>query len=137
VKRSQTALILAKIAMGDNRRLDPDDAVETPILDYWHEQIGDLDVRDCLAAVAEHRRSSGEYLMPVHVRDGVKRVRGARLAVVSDLGVIMGDVDGDTPGPEWLATLKARRAAIAAGAPLVEAIAACPAPKAITAGGGR
>ena len=110
--------------MGDNRRLDRDDGSETPILDYWHEEIGDLQAMDCLEAVRMHRQASTEYLMPAHIRAAVKRIREARLdAEGASLEALTADMDGDTPGAVWAATLRARRAAVAAGNPPAEVLA--------------
>jgi hypothetical protein len=68
----QTAAILAKVAALDGRN-DTDSAILA-----WHEVIADLDYQDALRAVAMHRMESTEYLMPVHVRQLVARIRSER-----------------------------------------------------------
>lgn len=66
--------LLAKIQAHDNRNVDK------ATIAAWHEVVSDLDFEDAMTAVADHRRQSAEYLLPVHVREGVRRIRGARLA---------------------------------------------------------
>ena len=132
MKRSETALVLAKIAIGYNRRLDPPDARDTPILDFWHEQIGDLDLRDSLTAVRDHFRNSGEYLRPVHVRSAVKEIRWSRIAGIND-GDLTLDLDPDAPIGDYLATTRARASAIEGGMPIPQAIATIAPVKAIEA----
>lgn len=105
MNRSETALLLAKIAVVDNRRLDPDDAdvsspAATPIISTWHELIGHLQFSDCAAAVADHRRSSHEYLTPIHVIEGVRRIRNARLDACPPDRDLMAGLDPDMPGAE-------------------------------------
>lgn len=132
MKRSQTALVLAKIAAVDNRRLDPPDADMTPILDSWHEAIGDLGVQDCLDAVRDHRRETTEWLQPAHVRDRVIVMRRARVENVEDIDLVR-DVHPDDP--HWARILQGRRAALLDGLTLDQAK-AIPAPEALRAIGG-
>ncbi|GEM_PF-2611448 len=68
----QTANVLAKAAAIDNRNQS-----DAAIL-AWHEIIGDLDYRDALNAVAQHRRESDAYLMPVHIRRIAEKLRAER-----------------------------------------------------------
>jgi hypothetical protein len=68
----QTANVLAKAAAIDNRNQS-----DAAIL-AWHEIIGDLDYRDALNAVAQHRRESDAYLMPVHIRRIAEKLRTER-----------------------------------------------------------
>jgi len=66
----ETARVLAKAAAVDNR-----DVSEVNVM-AWHEIIGDLDLAECLEAVARHRRDSpGVYLEPGHVRRIAKVIR--------------------------------------------------------------
>jgi len=69
---NDTARLLAVIQVGDNRKVD-----ELTIQE-WHHAVSDLDAADAVAAVREHRRKSGDYLAPHHVRAGVKRIRDER-----------------------------------------------------------
>jgi len=70
----ETAAVLAKIKLGDNRQVDNAGLV----LNEWHDAIGDLEYSDAIAAVVLHRRESTEYLMPAHIRMGAKRARESR-----------------------------------------------------------
>jgi hypothetical protein len=70
----ETAAVLAKIKLGDNRQVDNAGLV----LNEWHDAIGDLNYSDAIAAVVLHRRESTEYLMPAHIRMGAKRARESR-----------------------------------------------------------
>jgi hypothetical protein len=68
------ARVLAKIATFDNR------TVEASTVAVWGEVIGDLQVDDCLAAVAEHFAGSTDYLLPAHVRAVAERLAAERRA---------------------------------------------------------
>ena len=70
----ETAAVLAKIKLGDNRQVDNAGLV----LNEWHDAIGDLEYTDAIAAVVLHRRESTEYLMPAHIRMGARRARESR-----------------------------------------------------------
>lgn len=58
----ETGAVLAKAAAIDNR-----DVGEATVL-AWHETLDDIDYRSALRAVTIHRRTSDEYLMPIHIR---------------------------------------------------------------------
>lgn len=45
----------------------------------WMDIIGDLDFQDSKAAVVRHFQESTEWLMPAHVRKGVRVIRDRRL----------------------------------------------------------
>lgn len=83
---SGTSRVVALIALGDRRHVDDETLL------HWHDVIGDLDERDALQAVRDHRKTSTEYLMPAHVRAGVRGIRRARLAAI---GPVLPDVDPD------------------------------------------
>lgn len=68
----ETALVVGKIAVYDKRTF-----TEETVL-AWHDVIGDLNYHDCLDAVTEHFRSSGDYLLPAHIRRTAKRYQEAR-----------------------------------------------------------
>ena len=70
----QVAAVLAKIQLGDNRETDAAGLV----LAEWVDSIGDLNFDDAVEAVRMHRKESTEYLLPAHVRAGVRRVRELR-----------------------------------------------------------
>ena len=116
MNRSATALVLAKIAAIDNRRLDPPDGGSTPILDAWHEVIGDLGFQDCIEAVTAHRCESREWIQPADIRQRVLAVRAKRHTNIDDADLTE-DVDPNDI-PAYLATLRARRQAIGDGMPL-------------------
>jgi len=73
VKLSETAVFLGKAALIDNRTVGEADVAA------WHELIGDLPLRDCMAALAEHRKAGAEWLMPSHIIARVRDIRRARL----------------------------------------------------------
>lgn len=83
---AETAKVLTLIQLVDRRHVD-----ETTIA-AWHDLIGDLDFTDACEAVRAHRRASTDYLLPAHVRAGVRVIRGARLARHPDP---LPDVDPD------------------------------------------
>ena len=64
----ETAQVLAKIQLGDNRQVD-----ELTVRE-WHDSIGHLAMHEAIEAVRMHRQTSLDYLMPAHV------VAGARIA---------------------------------------------------------
>lgn len=45
----------------------------------WHAVVGDLSLDDALAAVRAHYAETSDWLMPAHVRKGVKAMRRDRL----------------------------------------------------------
>ena len=76
MKPHQMADLLNLISSTDGRNLTQ----QMPVA--WMEIIGDLDFEDSKAAVVDHFQSSTEWLMPAHVRAGVKRIRDKRLTAV-------------------------------------------------------
>ncbi|MDJ1370656.1 hypothetical protein [Gulosibacter molinativorax] len=68
----ETAQVLAKIQLGDNRQVD-----ELTVRE-WHDTIGHLEFVDAIAAVKEHRQMTADYLMPAHVIGGARRSRERR-----------------------------------------------------------
>lgn len=100
----ETALIVGLVAQGDNRNVD-----ERTIA-YWHDLIGDLNFQDAQTAVREFRRESTEYLMPVHVRQRVARLRADRIASAGRLEPVCGPDD-----PNYFRELRLLRSAVAEG----------------------
>jgi hypothetical protein len=45
----------------------------------WRRAMHGLQLGDCKDAIVEHYTTSSTWLMPAHVRDGVKRIRAARI----------------------------------------------------------
>lgn len=74
----QVAKVLTKIRAFDNRK------VESLTIAAWVEAIGDLDYRECLEAVAEHFRTSTDYIMPAHVRRLAEAIGSRRRAEAAD-----------------------------------------------------
>ena len=71
---SDTAKVLAKIKLGDNREVD----AKGLVLTEWHENIGDLVFEDAIAGVTMHRKESADYLTFAHVRINARRARDIR-----------------------------------------------------------
>jgi hypothetical protein len=114
---AEAATLLAGIAAFDNRK--PDEAAAK----MWAHALDGLRLEDCAQAVVEHFKTSSEYLMPVHVRSGVKRIRAKRLAEhppvippddVTDFGAWLAGInrrigDGETFDPnQFCGELKPR-----------------------------
>jgi hypothetical protein len=133
MNRAETALLLAKIAAGDNRRLDPadanlDDPASTPILTEWHQILGDLHFAMCVGAVTEHRRTSTEWLQPAHIRRIVMDRWHAANRGIPDWELTE-DINPHN-GRAYVDTLQFRRNLIAQGATLEQAKATPPPPQA-------
>jgi hypothetical protein len=74
VNIQETAAVLAKIKIGDNREVDSKGVV----LKEWHQEIGHLPYQDALEAVVMHRQESTEYLQAGHIVANVGRIRRRR-----------------------------------------------------------
>lgn len=86
----ETAVLLAKIQLGDNRQVD-----ELTIV-YWHETIGDLTLEQALTALKRFRRERpGTYLEPGHLLE-LADIIDEQAAPVRDLD------------PEWMLETKRR-----------------------------
>ncbi|AGW41724.1 coproporphyrinogen III oxidase [Leifsonia xyli subsp. cynodontis DSM 46306] len=75
----ETAKVLAKIQLGDNRQ------ITSLVIQEWHDTIGDLPYTDAVEAVRMHRRDTIAYLMPAHIRANARvlqhrRERAQRIA---------------------------------------------------------
>ena len=70
----ETGRLLAKCASYDRRKIGEAEVIA------WLQALGDLDYRDCEAAVVGHYTDSTDWLMPAHVRKRVKAMRDARIA---------------------------------------------------------
>ena len=69
MEKSETAKILAKAALIDNRRIDRE------TVEAWHEVIGHVPYDIAMAALTIHRRSSSEYLLPAHIISNLRKAR--------------------------------------------------------------
>ena len=68
----ETGTILAFVSLIDNRQVS-DEAIMA-----WHELLKDLEFEDARQAVTNHFKDSNEYLRPVHIIQGAKRVKMER-----------------------------------------------------------
>lgn len=88
MQESETAKILAKAALIDNRHIDRE------TVKAWHEIIGGIDFDVALAALTIHRRTSTEYLMPAHIIANLRRARDERAIEANRLRAL------DPPRPQ-------------------------------------
>ena len=79
----------------------------------WMEIIGDLDFQDAKAAVVKHFQQSTDWLMPAHVRAGVKSIRDKRLQAIS--GIEPNAADDRDGGRGYLEAHRSLVAAVASG----------------------
>lgn len=70
--KSETAQLLGKAALIDNRKVD------SATVEAWHEIIGHIDYPVALIALTIHRRTSADYLQPAHIVANLKRARDER-----------------------------------------------------------
>jgi hypothetical protein len=87
---------------------------------------------DALQAVRVHHAGTTDWCKPSHVAAGVRSIRSERFHNVTD-SELMAGVDESTPGVQWVAILRSRKARIADGATIPQAIGAVPAPSEIGA----
>jgi hypothetical protein len=73
MKPAEAAVLLTIAAAYDNRKPDADQAKA------WAMALDGLRFEDCRTVIVEHYRKSREWLMPVDVVMGVKRLRAQRL----------------------------------------------------------
>lgn len=69
----ETVDLLTAAAAFDRRTVGETDAVA------WHAAVGDLRFEDCRAAVIAHYTKTTDWLMPAHVRELVREIRGERI----------------------------------------------------------
>lgn len=69
MEKSETAKILAKAALIDNRKIDRE------TVEAWHEVIGHVEFNIAMAALTIHRRTSPDYLMPSHIIQNLRKAR--------------------------------------------------------------
>jgi len=77
VKPTEAAALLTIAAAFDNRKPDADQAKA------WAMALDGLRFEDCREVIIEHYRNSREWLMPVEVVAGVRRMRDRRIAALS------------------------------------------------------
>lgn len=72
MNKTEVAKLLTIASSIDNRN------VNEVAVEGWYAVLHPLPFEDCARAVKAHFEDSTEYLMPAHVRAGVKRIREAR-----------------------------------------------------------
>lgn len=74
MKPTEAAALLTIAAAYDNRRPDPDAAKA------WAMALDGLRFEDCRQVIVEHYQRSRDWMMPVDVIGGVKRLRAQRIS---------------------------------------------------------
>lgn len=81
----------------------------------WHTALHDLDLDDCRSAVTMHYAQHTDWVMPAHVRAGVRRIRTDRLdRAPLAVHAAVPDADPDDV-PRWLVALRTGRHRTASG----------------------
>ncbi|MBT8161030.1 MULTISPECIES: hypothetical protein [Arthrobacter] len=96
MEKSETAKILAKAALIDNRKIDRE------TVEAWHEVIGHVPYDIAMAALTIHRRTSSDYLVPAHIISNLRKARELHALEVNRLRAL----DPPKPAPrtkmpEW------------------------------------
>jgi hypothetical protein len=103
MKRSEVGELLTAIASTDNRTIGMLD------VDTWHAILpAGMPLREAMAAVVNHRRTSTEWLQPKHIIDAVADVRRDRLRRAG-IPPIPSDLDQSTErlwSRTWCAAVK-------------------------------
>lgn len=105
MRPSDVARLLGAIAARDRRTIGETDVAA------WTIDVGDLDYDDAVQAVAEWYRDRTDWIMAAHVREGVRRIRAARLE--GHTVEITGEIADD--GAAYVKALQDARARVAAG----------------------
>ena len=76
MRRSETAVLLAKISAFDQRTIGESD------VEAWTDGLEEsgIPLTDAMAVVTNHFRTSHDRIMPVHIIEGVRAIRRERLA---------------------------------------------------------
>ena len=90
----ETAAIMGKVKLGDNRNFGSTREEKATYLNDWHDNIGDLNFQDAWDAVVMHRKESADYLQVAHIRANAKRakLRREREARINTPRAITGNV---------------------------------------------
>lgn len=75
---TEAAALLAVCAAYDNRKPDPDTA------QAWALALDGIRFHDARDVIVDHYKQSTDWIMPAHVRRGVKKLRGKRLEAMAD-----------------------------------------------------
>lgn len=96
MNRSETAKLLAKAALIDNRTIDRN------TVEAWHEAIGHQDFADAMDALFMHRQTSTAWLDPAHINALVPVVRRNRATIESKARALTAGPMAAIQGPpEW------------------------------------
>lgn len=107
------AALLAVASAYDNRHLTPEAAT------VWADALAGLRPEDCRQAIAEHYATTTAFVMPAHIRAGVRRIREDRIQRAGD-AVYEVPVDPDDV-VAYRDAVRARTRQIADGAPVAVA----------------
>jgi hypothetical protein len=110
---ADAAELLALAAAFDRRKIGKADAIA------WADALADLGQADCAEAIRAHFRDSTDYLMPAHVRRGVKALRADRIRAASS-GLLEPPNVNPNDVVTYLAEGRARRRALASGQQLAD-----------------
>jgi hypothetical protein len=94
MKPTEAAALLAIAAAYDNRKPDPDAATA------WAMALDGLRFEDCRQVVVKHYQRSRDWMMPVDVISGVKRLRADRILAFGPY-----DVPSGLSGAEYAALI--------------------------------
>ena len=101
MKPSEAAMVLGTAVLYDRRTVGQADA------EAWAAALGDLPLEDCKQAVIRHYSSSADWLMPAHVKDGVRKIRAQRRADYGPLPLPPARIRDLDDGPEFNAAYAA------------------------------
>ncbi|UOE45493.1 hypothetical protein [Agromyces larvae] len=110
--KKHTATMLALAARLDSRII-----VTEPMVDAWHEVVGDLHRDDARSAVIEHYRHETRQVMPADVRDRAALAEEARMAdyerdrferVLGVLGMTRDEWMSNAHDPGWVEAQRVR-----------------------------
>lgn len=110
--------ILTMIAASDDRRTPTEADVAFWLMALTEGRVTSRD--DAIAAVVKHSATSAAWIKPVHVIEGVRAIRNARLEQCPPDRDLMAGLDPDMPGAEWARIYRERRTMIADGMPPAE-----------------
>jgi hypothetical protein len=79
----EVGLLLERISVLDSRK------VTEPVVEEWFLCLGDLDYRTACEAVTLHRQTSGEWLLPFHVRSWSERLDAWRMGARDEWGNVL------------------------------------------------
>jgi len=71
MNRGEVRALLKAAAVFENRQFHDDNTV----VDAWHQLLRPLDPDQAMQAMQNHFRSSDRWLMPVHIVEGVRKIR--------------------------------------------------------------